>query len=83
MDKRKKIADILDANLLRPKETIFIGDMQHDIETAKVGNIGSCAVLTGYNTRSQLDHAGPDAIVENLGQLKQVIEEAGFTWPPG
>ncbi len=82
MDKRKKIAGILDDNQLCPKETIFIGDMQHDIETAKIGKIGSCAVLTGYNKRSQLEKVRPDLIVGNLGELKQVIEEADFKWPP-
>ena len=82
MDKRTKIADILNDNQLCPEETIFIGDMQHDIETAKVGKIGSCAVLTGYNKRSQLEKVRPDMIVDNLGQLKQVLEEADFKWPP-
>jgi phosphoglycolate phosphatase len=53
-DKRKKIHDILDENALRPEETLFIGDMQHDIETARHGGIHSCAVLTGYNTLAQL-----------------------------
>ena len=82
MDKRKRIASILDDNQLRPEETVFIGDMQHDIETAKIGKIGSCAVLTGYNKRSQLEKVRPDMIVDNLGQLQQVIEEADFKWPP-
>ena len=82
MDKRKRIASILDDNQLRPEETIIIGDMQHDIETAKIGKIGSCAVLTGYNKRSQLEKVRPDMIVDNLGQLQQVIEEADFKWPP-
>ena len=36
MDKRREIAGILGENLMRPEETIFIGDMQHDIETAKI-----------------------------------------------
>ena len=83
MDKRKKIAGILNDNQLCPEETIFIGDMQHDIETAKIGKIGSCAVLTGYNKRSQLEKAKPDMIVENLGQLRLVIEEANFKWLSG
>ena len=82
MDKRKKIAAILNDNQLSPEETIFIGDMQHDIETAKIGKIGSCAVLTGYNKRRQLEKARPDLIVDNLGQLKQLIEESDYRWPP-
>ncbi len=73
-DKRKKIHEILAENRLRPDETIFIGDMQHDIETARHGGIHSCAVLTGYNTLEQLRAARPDLIVEHLGELRRILE---------
>ena len=58
----EKIHDILEENKLKPEETLFIGDMQHDIETAKHGGIHSCAVLTGYNGIEQLraSRPGPD-----------------------
>ena len=66
----EKIHEILEDNHLAPDETLFIGDMQHDIETARHGGIHSCAVLTGYNTLPQLRAAEPDLIVEHLdGQL--------------
>jgi phosphoglycolate phosphatase len=73
-DKRKKIHEILAENNLKPDETLFIGDMEHDIETAKHGGIHSCAVLTGYNTLKQLRAAKPDLIVEHLGELRHVLE---------
>jgi phosphoglycolate phosphatase-like HAD superfamily hydrolase len=69
-DKRQKIHEILQDNKLRAHETLFIGDMQHDIETARHGGIHSCAVLTGYNTLEQLRTAQPDVIVEHLGELR-------------
>jgi phosphoglycolate phosphatase len=74
-DKRKKIHDILVENNLKPDETLFIGDMEHDIETAKHGGVHSCAVLTGYNTLAQLRTAKPDLIVEHLGELRRVLEQ--------
>jgi len=74
-DKRKKIHDILEENKLQPDETLFIGDMQHDIETARHGGIHSCAVLTGYNTLEQLRQAQPDLIVEHLGELREVLQQ--------
>ena len=74
VDKRKKIHDILAENQLRPAETLFIGDMQHDIETARHGGVHSCAVLTGYNTLTQLRVAEPDLIVEHLGELHGILE---------
>ena len=74
-DKRKKIHDILAENNLKPDETLFIGDMEHDIETARHGGIHSCAVLTGYNTLEQLRAAKPDLIVEHLGELRKILEK--------
>src|SRR5581483_3518559 len=46
VDKAAKIHSILEENQLHPDETVFIGDMQHDIDTARHGGIHSCAVLT-------------------------------------
>jgi phosphoglycolate phosphatase-like HAD superfamily hydrolase/ADP-ribose pyrophosphatase YjhB (NUDIX family) len=81
-DKRQKIHEILKDNSLAPEETLFIGDMQHDIETARHGGIHSCAVLTGYNTLDQLRLADPDLIVEHLGELQTLLEEHELDWKP-
>jgi phosphoglycolate phosphatase len=72
-DKRKMIHQILEENGLQQDETLFIGDMQHDIETARHGGIRSCAVLTGYNTLEQLRAAQPDVVVEHLGELLEKL----------
>jgi ADP-ribose pyrophosphatase YjhB (NUDIX family) len=61
---------------------LFIGDMQHDIETAHHGGIHSCAVLTGYNTLDQLRAARPDLIVEHLGELRWALEQNDFHLKP-
>jgi phosphoglycolate phosphatase-like HAD superfamily hydrolase/ADP-ribose pyrophosphatase YjhB (NUDIX family) len=80
-DKREKIHEILATHQLQPDETLFIGDMEHDIATAKHGGIHSCAVLTGYNTLEQLRAAEPDLIVEHLGELRGVLEKQDFSMP--
>jgi phosphoglycolate phosphatase-like HAD superfamily hydrolase/ADP-ribose pyrophosphatase YjhB (NUDIX family) len=82
LDKREKIHEILAENHLRADETLFIGDMQHDIETARHGGVHSCAVLTGYNTLEQLRAAQPDLIVEHLGELRRVLEQNDFHLKP-
>ena len=82
-DKREKIHEILEENRLEPEQTVFIGDMQHDIETARHGGIHSCAVLTGYNTLQQLRLAEPDLIVEHLGELRAILERQEFHLKPG
>jgi phosphoglycolate phosphatase len=81
-DKRQKIHEILHDNKLRAEETLFIGDMQHDIETARHGGIHSCAVLTGYNTLERLRAAQPDLIVEHLGELREILAQNGLQLKP-
>jgi phosphoglycolate phosphatase len=81
-DKRQKIHEIILENRLAPDETLFIGDMQHDIETARHGGIHSCAVLTGYNTLAQLRMAEPDLIVEHLGELREILQQNELNLKP-
>jgi phosphoglycolate phosphatase len=73
-DKRAKIHELLATHHLEPQETVFVGDMQHDIETAKHGGIVSCAVLTGYNSLEQLRASKPNLVVEHLGELQRILE---------
>ena len=80
-DKRTKIYEILEKHGLNADETLFIGDMQHDIETARHGGVKSCAVLTGYNRLDQLRASGPDLIVEHLGELREILERTGLELP--
>jgi phosphoglycolate phosphatase-like HAD superfamily hydrolase/ADP-ribose pyrophosphatase YjhB (NUDIX family) len=77
-DKRAKILEVLERHQLRAEETLFVGDMQHDIETAHHGGIVSCAVLTGYNRLDQLRASKPHLIVEHLGELRQILEREDF-----
>ncbi|MGE3309997.1 MAG: NUDIX domain-containing protein [Limisphaerales bacterium] len=83
LDKRAKIHEILETHGLVPDETVFIGDMEHDVETAKAGGIHSVGVLTGYNRLEQLRNAGPDLIVEHLGELGEVLRRNGMRLKPG
>lgn len=78
-DKRTRIREIIAEHNLNPQETIFIGDMQHDIETAKHGGVWSCAVLTGFNRLGQLRASKPDVIVEHLGELKDLLERKALS----
>ena len=68
--------------LYRPAGAIFVGDMQHDIETARVGGIHSCGVLTGYNTLTQLRVSRPDLIVEHLDELRVILENNAMQLRP-
>jgi len=75
LNKKEKILELIDHHELNPRETLFIGDMVHDIETARQGKVHSCAVLTGYNQRAQLQEAEPDLIVEHLWELQKILQK--------
>lgn len=78
MDKTELIRSIVAENSFHPDETIFIGDMQHDIETAHHGGVLSCAVLTGYNSLRQLRQSEPHLLVEHLGELRRILEKSDW-----
>lgn len=73
MDKRAKIREILTTHDLDPSETAFVGDMVHDIETARHGGVLSIAVLTGFDTVEKLAAARPDVFVSNLPALQRLL----------
>jgi phosphoglycolate phosphatase len=73
MDKREKIREILDTHALDPAETAFVGDMVHDIETARHGGVMSVAVLTGFDSLEKIAPAKPDVIVANLATLQKLL----------
>jgi len=73
MDKREKIAEILRERNLDPRETIFVGDMLHDIETARHGGVLDVAVLTGFDPVEKLATAKPSVMVENLAALQRLL----------
>jgi phosphoglycolate phosphatase len=83
LDKRKTILHLLAEHDLEPKETLFIGDMVHDIETARHGGVTSCAVLTGYDALAKLKSAGPDLLFRNLKEVREYLsrhrEEPDFS----
>ncbi len=73
MDKREKIREILQIHGLNPEETAFVGDMVHDIETARHGGILDVAVLTGFDPADKLLQAGPTMVVRNINSLALVL----------
>jgi phosphoglycolate phosphatase len=74
-DKTSTIHHILDENHLHRDETMFVGDMEHDIEAGQAGGIHTCAVLTGYNSLDKLQAMDPDLICGDLGELQLFLAE--------
>jgi phosphoglycolate phosphatase-like HAD superfamily hydrolase/8-oxo-dGTP pyrophosphatase MutT (NUDIX family) len=74
LDKRKVILHLLAEHDLDAAETIFIGDMIHDVETARHAGVTSCAVLTGYDSLAKLKAANPDLLFRNLREVRDFLE---------
>jgi phosphoglycolate phosphatase-like HAD superfamily hydrolase/ADP-ribose pyrophosphatase YjhB (NUDIX family) len=74
LDKREVIHEILETHALNPAETAFVGDMTHDVETARHGGVSSIAVLTGYNHPEILANVRPDLTVPDLGVLRSLFD---------
>jgi phosphoglycolate phosphatase-like HAD superfamily hydrolase/8-oxo-dGTP pyrophosphatase MutT (NUDIX family) len=74
LDKRKVILHLLAEHGLNADETIFIGDMVHDIETARHAGVLSCAVLTGYDSLQKLKGANPDLLFRNLREVRDFLD---------
>lgn len=78
LDKRDQIHRLLESHGLVAAETAFIGDMTHDIETARHGGILSIAVLTGYQHAEQIAVARPDLTVPDLRVLRELLGRGNF-----
>jgi phosphoglycolate phosphatase len=72
-DKREKIRHLLQEHGLDPAETAFLGDMVHDIETARHGGVTSIALLTGFDPVEKLLPASPDIIARDLPALRPLL----------
>lgn len=82
LDKREKILGILQAHRLDPAESAFVGDMIHDIDTARHGKMTSIAVLTGYTHAGALAESKPDLTVPDLDVLRCLLDRPGWRSRP-
>ena len=55
--------------------TLFVGDSNVDVRTAKNGGLTCCGVLWGFRGREELVREGADFLAEDAGALKKLILE--------
>lgn len=51
----------------------YVGDTRVDIMAGKAAEMKSVAVLTGFDAYDTLRMETPDAIIDNIGQLPEVL----------
>ena len=54
-------------------DTLFVGDSNVDVRTAKHGGLTSCGVLWGFRTRRELEAEGAAYVVETAQALVELI----------
>jgi HAD superfamily hydrolase (TIGR01509 family) len=66
-----KICDDLS---IKPENCMIVGDSEMDIQCGKNANAKTCGVTYGYRTREDLQKESPDFVVDNMGELQQIVE---------
>jgi phosphoglycolate phosphatase len=57
-----------------PRETIFMGDSEVDIETARAASCHALGVSWGFRGREILRQAGADRIIDSPGELLELMD---------
>ena len=55
------------------ENTLFVGDSNIDVRTARNGSLTCCGVLWGFRGREELERERADFLVEDTGELKKLI----------
>ena len=78
VEKRKPAPDPLIACAqqldLKPGKCVYVGDTATDIKAGKAAGMRTVGVLTGFDDHDVLNRELPDAIIESIEDLMDVIE---------
>ncbi len=76
IDKRERIGGILSSHDLEASSTAFLGDMVHDVATAKHGGIDSIALGTGYDPVERLVESNPSHFFDDLSKVREWLDQS-------
>ena len=72
-DKSEVIHDLVKRNNFKPKETVFIGDTNHEIEAGKQAGVKTIVVTWGFYPEDRLKALGPDYLAHNIEELENIL----------
>lgn len=75
-DKRELIGHVLEQEGVTGEDATMIGDRMHDIRGAKAHRLWTIGVLWGYGAEGELEQAGADVLVREVGEIGR--ELAGY-----
>ena len=56
-----------------PEDTLFVGDSDVDIRTARYGGLTSCGALWGFRGRAELEAEGADCLARTPEELVKAV----------
>ena len=72
-DKIDIVREALSRHDFSPEQTLYVGDMDHDIHAGKASGLKTAASSWGYHTRSRLEGENPDFMLEHLFDLLGIV----------
>ncbi len=59
-----------------PNHSLMVGDSISDVKAARAAGFQVVCMSYGYNHGTDIREAGPDAVIDNLTELKRLLERA-------
>jgi len=73
-DKTETILDILQRNNFNPQQTMYVGDMTHDIDAGKKAGVVTVALGWGYQPKDKLMESNPDHYIQDISDLDKLLK---------
>jgi phosphoglycolate phosphatase len=61
---------------VRPEDALMVGDSVSDVKAARAAGFGIVCMSYGYNHGRDIREAGPDAVMDSLVEIRDLLEAA-------
>lgn len=72
--KTERLTNYMATHNFKPEDVVIIGDSTEEPEIGRILGVSSIGITDGYITRSRLREARPDHVINNLKQIKPILE---------